>query len=87
MMGVKVGYLTDVSCRNVSISRGDDLMDMADIKTSDADLKTVIIYLFTFVRYDRQIGHLTSQFLDATDFTNTTAACQNRFPQDKKQLW
>ena len=28
-MGVNVGYLTDVSWRNVSMSKGDDLMGMA----------------------------------------------------------
>jgi hypothetical protein len=27
--GVKVGYLVDVSCRNVSMSRGEDLIGIA----------------------------------------------------------
>lgn len=37
-----MGYLTDVSWRNVSISKGDDLMDMADVQGSEAHLRTHI---------------------------------------------
>jgi len=39
---VNVGYLTDVSWRNDSISKGDDLMDIADTQGSDGYLKAHI---------------------------------------------
>jgi hypothetical protein len=53
---MNVGYLTEVSWRNVSISKGDDLMDNAEIEELEIDLKTSIDIDITFVRYGRQFN-------------------------------
>jgi hypothetical protein len=41
----------------------------------------------TFIRYGRQNGQFSGYLLDAPNFENATAAGQNCFPQDEKQLF
>lgn len=43
--GLKVGYLTEVSCRKVSISRGEDFIFSTDIIRCLAKIRTCIIIL------------------------------------------
>jgi hypothetical protein len=47
---------------------------------------TAYIGIITFVGYDRQISQFPSDLLDTAEFENATAARENRFPQNKKQL-
>lgn len=73
--GLKVGYLTEVSCRKVSISRGDDFIFSTDIIRWLAKIIRCIINYLTCVSCRRQPRELASKLFHTRQFSYASAAC------------